>query len=191
MRTLLKQIVMTAAMAGILILGSVTAAFSAQHTSKHTARDVTSKKEMSLLFVLSAKSGAIKKTSQGYTLILNHVNPKMLWFTDRPAHKAGFIKTRKFIQLWPKDFKGSPPNAALVHVGLKAKANGVTEAIAIELKSPTIRRDGSIIWQLGLLNGDKLRPETISDVNLFVDDMDTNRSLQFITSYYTFVGAGG
>ncbi len=63
------------------------------------------------LFVLSATSGSLK----GDTLTLNGV-PNVIYFSDRPARKAGHMSVSKFVEMWNKQsdsFKADPPNATL------------------------------------------------------------------------------
>jgi len=68
-------------------------------------------KDPGYLFVLSATSGSLK----GDTLTLNGV-PNVIYFSDRPARKAGHISLAHFIEMWDKgvdNFKADPPNATL------------------------------------------------------------------------------
>lgn len=120
------------------------------------------------LFVLSAKTGDIKKAANGYTLTLNNVDPHVLWFTDRPNRKAGFVSTDKFISHWAKSFKSSSPNAAMVHVGLSAQVNGKTQPMAMELTMPQFSH-GSLTFEIQSLPGDEVIAGQITAPRIFVD----------------------
>ena len=54
---------------------------------------VTTHKEQkaSLLFVLRADTAVIAKDDSGYTLTLEGMDNKVLYFADRPVRLAGFI----------------------------------------------------------------------------------------------------
>lgn len=128
------------------------------------------KAKTSLLVVLSAKSGAIKKSADSYHLTLNNVTPRVLWFTDRPNRKAGFISINKFItQWWPKAFKKSAPNAAEVHASMSAQVNGRMQPLAIELKNPKLS-NGNLSYDIMVLPGDTIKAGTLKTPVLFIDD---------------------
>jgi len=102
-------------------------------------------KELSYLFVLSATSGSLK----GDTLTLDGV-PNVIYFTDRPARKAGHISVSEFIEMWSKgvdSFKGDPPNATLSVLKKEGAKN-----VVIELKSVE-QKDGSLYFKVVLLEG--------------------------------------
>lgn len=67
------------------------------------------------LFVLRAEKGVITKTESGYTLTLQNLDDKVLYFSDRPIRQAGFILIPQCMSSWSKghnSFKANPPNAA-------------------------------------------------------------------------------
>ena len=49
----------------------------------------------SLLFVQNAVSGELTDSGDGYTLTLEGVNEDTVWFTDRPARRAGTEPTAR------------------------------------------------------------------------------------------------
>ena len=66
------------------------------------------------LFVISGTSGSL----DGDKLTLNGV-PNVIYFSDRPARKAGHLSVSEFIEMWDKgvdSFKADPPNATLFRV---------------------------------------------------------------------------
>ncbi len=116
-------------------------------------------KEPSYLFVISGTSGSL----DGDTLTLNGV-PNVLYFSDRPARKAGHISLANFVEMWNKgndSFKADPPNATL-SVLKKERATNVV----VELKSAEVKT-GSVVFKVSVLNG-KL-PESFKMSPLFVD----------------------
>jgi len=102
-------------------------------------------KEPSYLLVLSATSGSLK----GDTLTLNGV-PNVVYFTDRPARKAGHLSLEKFVASWNKgsdSFKADPPNAILSVFKKDGEKNVVVELNSVELKN------GSLYFKVALHEG--------------------------------------
>ena len=88
----------------------------------------------SYLFVLRAATGVITKTNGGYKLTLKGMDDKVLYFSDRPERKAGFITVTQFMDNWSKgndSFKETPPNAAIVHAALYPSDKGSAQALAV------------------------------------------------------------
>ena len=111
----------------------------------HTLVTRDAKQKASFLFVLRADTGVITKTDGGYTLTLKDMDPKVLYFSDRPVRKAGFITMTRFMGDWAKgnnSFKANPPNAAIVHAALKTNEKGIAQAIPVELSNPVITANG-------------------------------------------------
>ena len=111
------------------------------------------------LFVLSATSGSLK----GDTLTLNGV-PNVIYFSDRPARKAGHMSLSEFIEMWNKgsdSFKADPPNATLSVLKKEGAENGVVELMSAEQKS------GSVVFKISVLEG--LIPESFKISSLFID----------------------
>ncbi len=54
-------------------------------------------KNTGYLFVISGTSGSL----DGDTLTLNGV-PNVIYFTNRPARKAGHLSLKKFVEMWDK-----------------------------------------------------------------------------------------
>ena len=93
----LKKIIENTAIIVVFIFGTTVNAIANPVALQKRVRTTELKKQsVGILFVLSAKTGIIKKTKSGYILTLSKANPKTLWFTDRPNRKAGFMKTTKF-----------------------------------------------------------------------------------------------
>ncbi len=102
-------------------------------------------KNTGYLFVLSATSGSLK----GDTLTLNGV-PNVLYFSDRPARKAGHMSVSKFVEMWNKQsdsFKADPPNATLSVLNKDGDINAVVELKSVEQKC------GSVVFILAVLEG--------------------------------------
>ncbi len=116
-------------------------------------------KKPGYLFVISGTSGSLK----GDTLTLNGV-PSVIYFSDRPARKAGHISVTKFIDNWdnvPESFKSDPPNAVLSILS----ENG-TENIVIELQNPSV--EGNVIsFKIKKLQGTALKE--FQESSLFID----------------------
>src|SRR3990167_4232248 len=97
-------------------------AVAATGADTRTVVTTQSTQKASFLFVLRADTGVITKTDGGYALTLKGMDPKVLYFSDRPVRKAGFIAMTQFMSDWAKgndSFKANPPNASIVHAALK------------------------------------------------------------------------
>jgi len=117
------------------------------------------------LFVLSATSGSLK----GDTLTLNGV-PNVIYFSDRPARKAGHLSLEKFVESWNKgvdSFKADPPNATLSVLKKDGTKNVVVELLSVEQKS------GSVVFKVAVLEG--MFPGSFKMSSLFIDaDIEIN-----------------
>ncbi len=129
-----------------------------------------SKQKASFLFVLRADTGVFTKTDGGYTLTLKGMDDKVLYFSDRPVRKAGFITMTQFMGDWAKgknSFQANPPNAAIVHAALKTNEKGIAQAIPVELTHPVFSANG-LTFHLKDIQG-KIRLGIRHDVTFFID----------------------
>src|SRR5437016_1301892 len=98
---------------------ATTSSMHALNTSPHT---------MSVLYVLRAGQGVVAKTADGYILKLTNMDPKTLWFADRPYRYAGLIPTNQLISGWAKpgsSFQITPASAAFIYAKMEADKQGV------------------------------------------------------------------
>ena len=128
------------------------------------------KQKASFLFVLRAETGEITKADGGYTLTMKGMDDKVLYFSDRPVRKAGFITMTQFMGDWAKggnSFQANPPNAAIVHAALKTNTKGIAQALPVELTHPVTTADG---WsfQVKDLQG-KIEVGSYHGVSVFID----------------------
>ncbi len=83
------------------------------------------KKNTEVLFVLLSQQAsfhAIPNKHDTYELSLRGVNPKVIYFSDRPKRLSNQIAIQKFIQQWKTGaFKNSAPNAVMEAVRLNVK----------------------------------------------------------------------
>jgi len=117
-------------------------------------------KEPRYLFVLSATSGSLK----GDTLTLNGV-PSVIYFSDRPARKAGHMSVSNFVEMWDKgddSFKADPPNATLSVLTKDGAKNIVVELMSVEQKG------GSVVFKVAVLEG--MSPQTFNATAIFIDN---------------------
>lgn len=164
MRKSFKQTLIVAAIAATV--GFVSAERAVATPMNANAKKMV--KKSSDLMVLSAADGVITKSGNQYTLTLSHVNPKVMWFTDRPERKAGFIPTKEFVAKWSKGFKSSESNAALVHINASADVNGQTQPMAMEIMQPKYKENDLVI-PVKVLKGDKIVLGKLDDMSLFID----------------------
>jgi len=101
-------------------------------------------KNTGYLFVISGTSGSL----DGDTLTLNGV-PNVIYFSDRPARKAGHLSLEKFVEMWDKgddSFKADPPNATLSVLKKDGTNNTVVELTSVESGNSTIRFKVDVLY---------------------------------------------
>lgn len=126
--------------------------------------------QASFLFVLRADTGVITKTDEGYTLTLKGMDDKVLYFSDRPVRKSGFITVAQFFGDWAKgknSFQANPPNAAIVHAALKTNEKGIAQAIPVELTNPVASDDGWTFHMKGIQG--EMSTGSYNKISIFVD----------------------
>ena len=138
----------------------------------HTLVTRDAKQKASFLFVLRADTGVITKTDGGYKLTLKGMDDKVLYFSDRPVRKAGFITMTQFMGDWAKgknSFQANPPNAAIVHAALESNEKGIAQALPVEMTNPVITAN---VWTFDLkdLQG-KISIGSYNGVSVFVDSV--------------------
>lgn len=166
----LKQLAFTIALTSLtVILPSAAIAANQQPTSKPPV--VQEEKKLTFLFVLMAQKAMISQTDQGYELTLQGLDPKVLYISDRPARKGGFIQLSKFMSRWEaanSSFGQVPPNAIITHAAMPTDNNGIARAIGVELINPVKLSDNVWKFKLKSLNG-KLSVGSYDGVSVFVD----------------------
>ena len=111
------------------------------------------------LFVISGTSGSMV----GDKLTLNGV-PNVVYFSDRPARKAGHLSLEKFVESWNKggnSFKADPPIATLSMLKKGGAQNAVVELLGTEQKN------GSAVLKIRVLEGEI--PKSFKQFSLFID----------------------
>ena len=145
-------------------------AMATRSADTHTVVSAKSTQKASFLFVLRAHHGVITKTSGGYTLTLKGMDDKVLYFSDRPVRKAGFMTMTRFMGNWAKgkdSFKANPPNAAIVHAALKTNEKGFAQALPVELSKPVRTADG---WTFHLKDlGGKISMGSYDGVVVYIE----------------------
>ena len=131
----------------------------------------TSEPEPEWLMVMNAETGEFQPAGDSYTLTLGGVDEEMLAFTDRPEREAQTWDTSAFLDNWPNEFGGDPPNAVI-------NANGVR--VAVTLSDPRVgmsaRDDGAVTPSAGAvtftatpLPGQEPPTSVITQPTLFID----------------------
>ena len=116
-------------------------------------------KNTGYLFVISGTSGSL----DGDTLTLNGV-PNVIYFSDRPARKAGHTSVTKFIDNWHKgaeSVKDNPPNAVLSILDEDGNQN-----IVVVLQNPTVQGN-NVSFKIKTLEGTV--PDKFKASSLFID----------------------
>lgn len=131
--------------------------------------------DVNYLFVLGADKGTIVKEDNTYYLVLQGVHSKVVYFSDRPQRRAGFITTDRFLKGW-KEHRHSliadPPNAAFVHADIEFYAHGKEQVEVLELLGPPEEMPNGI-WRFEVraIGSFKIAPVTFDQPLLFIDDM--------------------
>lgn len=132
-------------------------------------------KNTGYLFVISGTSGSL----DGDKLTLNGV-PNVIYFSDRPARKAGHISLSDFVEMWDKgndSYKADPPNAVLSVLSESGNQN-----IVVELQDPSIIGD---LVSFKIKNLQETVPKEFKESSLFIDDGGNGGNAGF------FFGNGG
>jgi hypothetical protein len=117
----------------------------------------------------------VAKTDFSGAVIVAHdtlkgMDNKVLYFSDRPVRRAGFITMDNLMSDWtkgPNSFQDNPPNAAIVHADLKTHDKGVSQAIPVELTNPVVV-EGGVMFHLKDLNG-TISMGDYNGVSIFID----------------------
>lgn len=136
----------------------------------------------STLFALNADRGTFTPTAKKgtYVLTLSRLDRRGVWFTDRPARKAGSITPRALVSAWSSlGFASSPPNAVVTLPGGRKSA----DTVAIALSQPRYStRTGTVRFTARVLAGlnsalsryqrrvDAKLPRRFGDAALFIDN---------------------
>lgn len=146
-----------------------------------TAFASTNEQGASVLLVMLSKHAVLQKTKQPdlYKLTLTGVNPKTVYFTDRPNRISGQMMTEKLMKNWntKRLFEKDAPNAVMeaVRVNNKTKALSQSEnSYAITLYNPTLSKahPNQMTFDVKLLPGTKDALPLLSSndyVALFID----------------------
>ena len=130
-------------------------------------------KPVSYLFTQTAKSAhimPIDKKPHLYLLTLFDVGSHTTWFTDRPARKAGVLKTSKFVSHWNNkvnDFADINPNASFVYT-LSGKSD--QEVMVLRLAYPTYNaKKRTLSYQAEDISNKKVISMRLNTVAVFID----------------------
>ncbi len=87
--------------------------------------------------------------SDGTSMTLVGVNPRTLWFANRPQEMAGFLSFDEFVDLvatGPDNFEEDPPNATLIILGDEA----MTEVVMAVPVKPALENGNLVFRRLTL-----------------------------------------
>lgn len=120
---------------------------------------------VSELYVMSMDSAEL---IDGQRLVLDGVNRKVIWFTDRPDRGSGVADTRIFIANWPAgtdSFEVDPPNAVIVG----ALEDGTEIELPLELTEPSWSNE-SLVLSVLPLNEPLPKGLSLTNAHLFIDN---------------------
>ncbi|MEM6582573.1 MAG: hypothetical protein AAF699_14945 [Pseudomonadota bacterium] len=127
--------------------------------------DTTQNYPISELYVMSMDSAEL---IDGQRLVLDGVNRKVIWFTDRPDRGSGVADVRIFIANWPAgtdSFEVDPPNAVIVG----ALKDGTEIELPLELTEPSWS-DDSLVLSVLPLNEPLPNRLSLTNAHLFIDN---------------------
>ena len=166
----------------IFILGLCCLAWiSASNASDLVANEIDMNKTTYIFLQEGINGSFIKDASDNYTLTLTGLVPYTIFFSDHPAHDAGFIEMDRFIKGFGFDLI-NPPNAlVMIEYGSED-----SDAIVVELTSPQYDKANSTLtytakviddyafeseWPKDLISrADKAIPEQFGRVAIVIDN---------------------
>lgn len=119
-------------------------------------------KPADFLFVQTANSMTYDKTNGKLTL--KDVSPITVFFSDRPEHIAGNMKTAAFVPFWSKgkdSFLSDPPNADISII----EGKSMRQVVAI-LQTPVLK-GSALSYTIKVLQGNM--PARGAEVSVFID----------------------
>jgi hypothetical protein len=104
--------------------------------------------EPSILAVQSAQPATFVGSGETYTVTLDGADASTVWFTDRPARRAGALSTAAMLdKLFDTGDAAGPPNAALVWPAGEGQS-----ALAVELMSFSYNAESeTLIYEVRVL----------------------------------------
>ncbi len=109
------------------------------------------KDNVSLLYVVHGETSV---QNNSLSIAPEHIH----WFTDKPVRKAGKMSADNLVDLWNKDFKASPPNAAITGSDVNA---------VVEIDQATFN-NGKINFEYGVIYGE-LPNGDLGTASVFID----------------------
>jgi len=118
--------------------------------------------DISALFVQTAHS--VDTTDGG--IVLRHVTPSTIYFSDRPQRVVGHLDTAEFVGFWGEgedSFTDDPPNAVLAFVG---EGDDVPQEVVITISDPVLN-GADLSYSTKVLDG--VLPVQGGACSLFID----------------------
>ena len=91
--------------------------------------------------------------SDGSSMTLVGVNPRTLWFSNRPQEMAGFLSFDEFVDLvatGPDNFEEDPPNATLIILG----DEDMTEVVMAVPVKPIMEKGNLVFPTVKIIQGE-------------------------------------
>ncbi len=145
-----KSLLLIAAVSAIpffaVAASSSTSTLQTTSSTLHPISDVA--KESDISFVQTSQQVKLtRKVNGNYEMVMSGVKKQVLWFTDRPAHKAGMWAMPHFIQEWKQgqtNFFVDHPNAAL-SANTKTDGSGQNVLKVLELSNPNYNAENDTL----------------------------------------------
>ena len=147
-----RRILMSLAMAGVLVVPSLSFAQNAITAPASKTIGQPKAEMVPSLIVMNSRSASL----QGQTLTLNGVSPNSIVFADRPVRAAGHALTVHLLEEWipttdgSDDFAKDPPNATVSVLG---KDGASVRDVVVVLKNPKLAGD-QLTFDVQVLEGD-------------------------------------
>lgn len=132
-----------------------------------------------LLFTTSGASGRFKRLKRDlYKLILEGVDERLTWFTDKPNRQAGSITADNLISQWDSGFAESQPNSALIF----RDKHGKRDTVVFEQSKPKyIATKNKLVFKAQIHDQQKIDAigGALSNVAMEADDKFLNNFSDF------------
>jgi hypothetical protein len=137
----------------------------------------------SYLFVQNAEYAILKPVKgdkQSYTLTLHHLEPQVIFFTDRPKRVMGHISLEDFVKLWQgktdDNFTADAPNVGVNGIKFHGLLNRKNVDVVAELSNPVYdAKENSMTFTAKVLADEKNNLPNhkvrLQHISLFFDNM--------------------
>lgn len=166
---------------GVIVFGVCFLSFQAVALPINLNQVPASIQKAPTLFIIIAKHGEVEKIANSngkFRLVMKGVDPRVLYFTERPVQFSNAVNMQKFINRWHYDsFNIAPPNAAIQGTTIKARlpeGQGKDSTYVVELTNPKYNKvNNTLSFDIKPLATKHIKLQAnknLKNVALFIDE---------------------